>query len=160
METNVTSSVASVDLTIRSATADDIDAITSCVRAAYSLYATRMGKQPAPMLADYQQRVADRQAWVALVNDDVAGAIVMWARDDHLYVDNVAVDPERQGSGVGAALLGQAEQTAAELGFDEIRLYTNVAMTENLDYYPRRGFVETHRASEEGYERVYFSKRV
>jgi hypothetical protein len=40
----------------------------------------------------------------------------------------------------------------------EIRLYTNEAMTENLDYYPRRGYRETHRATQDGYQRVFFSK--
>lgn len=33
-------------------------------------------------------------------------------------------------------------------------------MTSNLDYYQRRGFVETHRATADGYHRVYFCKSV
>ena len=40
----------------------------------------------------------------------------------------------------------------------EIRLYTNAKMTENIRYYPRRGFRETHRACDAGYQRVYFSR--
>jgi hypothetical protein len=40
----------------------------------------------------------------------------------------------------------------------EIRLYTNEAMTENLGYYPRRGYTETHRARDEGVSRVFFRK--
>ena len=43
---------------------------------------------------------------------------------------------------------------------DEIRLYTNTMMVENIDYYPRKGFVETHRATDAGYERVYFSRHL
>lgn len=31
-------------------------------------------------------------------------------------------------------------------------------MTENLDYYPRRGYRETHRGEQDGYQRVYFTK--
>ncbi len=33
-------------------------------------------------------------------------------------------------------------------------------MTQNLAYYPRRGYVETHRAVHEGFHRVFFSKDV
>ena len=34
-------------------------------------------------------------------------------------------------------------------------LYTNVMMTENLSMYAHIGFVETHRAMEKGFHRVY-----
>lgn len=51
-----------------------------------------------------------------------------------------------QGSGAGGALLAYADEAARAAGRSEIRLYTNEAMTENLEYYPRRGFAETHRA--------------
>ena len=36
-----------------------------------------------------------------------------------------------------------------------VRLYTNAAMTENLSMYAHMGFVETHRAAEKGFNRVY-----
>jgi hypothetical protein len=36
-----------------------------------------------------------------------------------------------------------------------LRLYTNAAMTENLLMYAHLGFVETHRATEKGFHRVY-----
>jgi hypothetical protein len=31
-------------------------------------------------------------------------------------------------------------------------------MTENLSYYPRHGYAETHRAEQDGFRRVYFRK--
>jgi hypothetical protein len=36
-----------------------------------------------------------------------------------------------------------------------IRLYTNAAMTENLFMYAHMGFIETHRAVEKGFGRIY-----
>lgn len=42
----------------------------------------------------------------------------------------------------------------------EIRLYTNEAMTENLSYYPRHGYTETHRGEQDGFRRVFFRKQV
>ena len=41
-----------------------------------------------------------------------------------------------------------------------VTLYTNEAMVENLQLYPRLGYVETGRGVEEGYRRVYFEKRL
>jgi ribosomal protein S18 acetylase RimI-like enzyme len=70
----------------------------------------------------------------------------------------VAVLPAAQGRGIGGRLLGLAEQHARSLGLGEIRLYTNEAMTENLAYYRRHGYTETHRAEQDGFRRVFFRK--
>jgi hypothetical protein len=37
----------------------------------------------------------------------------------------------------------------------KIDLYANAAMTENLSMYAHIGFIETHRALENGFNRVY-----
>ena len=49
---------------------------------------------------------------------------------------------------------------ARVLHLPEIRPYTKAAMTENLSYYPRRGYTETHRAHQDGFHRVFFRKRL
>jgi GNAT superfamily N-acetyltransferase len=72
----------------------------------------------------------------------------------------VAVLPAAQGRGIGARLLALAEDRARALHVPEIRLYTNAAMTENLAYYPRHGYTQTHRAQQGGFCRVFFRKRV
>ena len=78
----------------------------------------------------------------------------------YLLLENVAVLPAAQGRGIGAQLLALAEDRARALGVPEIRLYTNAAMTENLTYYPRYGYTETHRAQQDGFQRVFFRKPV
>jgi len=149
-------------VTVRPAVPADEPAVVGCVNAAYQMYVEVMGKRPAPMLGDYGSLIARGVVSVATQTrtDRVIGLIVMWPKQDHLYVDNIAVHPSVQGSGVGAGLLAHADSEAARCERDEIRLYTNVAMRGNIDYYPRRGFVETHRAVDEGYERVYFSRKL
>lgn len=138
----------------------DLGEVERCVEAAYTPYLERMARPPAPMLDDYARLIAEGVVRIALVDDAIVGVIVMWPKDDHFYIDNIAVDPMAQGNGVGSVLLDRAEREARATGRSEVRLYTNTVMTENLGYYPRRGFVETHRATEEGYERVYFSRPV
>ncbi len=47
-----------METTIRPAVAADCDAVRACVRAAYAKYVERIGREPAPMLADYQRLIA------------------------------------------------------------------------------------------------------
>lgn len=129
------------------------------VAAAYGVYVERIGRRPAPMDDDYDERLRDGRLYVA---DDgsVAGLIVLVPASDHLLVENVAVHPARQGEGIGRALLTYAEEYARELGLPELQLYTNAAMTENLAFYARLGYREVDRRTEEGFQRVFFSKPV
>lgn len=93
-------------------------------------------------------------------DDRVVGVIVLIGASDHVLVDNVAVDPDHQHRGIGRALFAYAEAYATALGISELRLYTNVAMTENLQLYPRLGWTETGRRNDRGFERVFFRRPI
>jgi N-acetylglutamate synthase-like GNAT family acetyltransferase len=148
-----------VGIRLRRAGLVDVPAIERVVNGAFAPYVARMGKRPAPMDADYYAAVASKRVWV-LDDGDIAGILVIEAHDDHLLLDTVAVAPGARGNGYGALLITRAEDDARELGLDEVRLYTNEAMTENLTYYPHLGYVETARGREDGYDRVYYRKPV
>jgi ribosomal protein S18 acetylase RimI-like enzyme len=90
----------------------------------------------------------------------VTGFVILIPRSGYLLVENAAVLPAAQGRGIGSWLLALAEEQACTLGLTEIRLYTNEAMAENLAYYPRRGHAETHRAGQDGFQRVFFHKHL
>ena len=120
----------------------------------------RIGLRPAPMDADYEAIVSERRAWVADDGGRLAGVLVLEPGDDHVLIENVAVEPELQGRGVGRALLAFAEARAAELGVGELRLYTHVKMTENQRLYARLGYSEVERRAEKGFARVFMSKRI
>ena len=112
------------------------------------------------MTADYAAVVNRGTAWVAEDAGEVVGLLVLVPAPDHMLLENVAVAPAARGRGVGAALLRLAEDETRAAGLAEVRLYTNLAMTENLAYYPRRWYVETGRVEESGFSRVYFRKVV
>ncbi len=145
---------------IRRAGPGDVDELRVIAAAAYQKYVPRIGRAPAPMTADYAQAVRDGQAWAALEDGQIAGFAIIIAQPGYLLLDNVAVLPAAQGRGIGARLLALAEEQARGLGLREIRLYTNETMTENLAYYPRRGYAETHRADQDGFNRVFFRKPI
>ncbi len=112
------------------------------------------------MTADHVALIRDGSVWLAEQDGEPVGILVLHPRTDHLFLESIAVSPAVQGRGVGTILLDLAEREADQQGYSEVRLYTNAAMTENLAYYPRRGYVETHRAVHEGFHRVFFSKDV
>jgi len=149
-----------IDPLVRPAEPGDVPAMTALVRAAYARYVERIGREPAPMTADYRAIVERGHGWVASAGPELLGLLVLEPAADHLLLENIAVSPAAQRQGVGAFLLGFADDEARRRRLPEVRLYTNAAMTENRAYYPRHGYHETHRESTDGFDRVYFSKPV
>ena len=148
------------DVPIRRADANDATEIEAIVQDAYAIYVPRIGRKPAPMTADYPRLIEGGDVWVAEAGEDIAGVLVVRPQKSSLFLENVAVAPRRQGTGVGRALIEFAEARARELGLSEVTLYTNERMTENLRLYPSLGYRETGRRQEEGFARVFFAKRV
>ncbi|HEX5850533.1 MAG TPA: GNAT family N-acetyltransferase [Rubrobacter sp.] len=145
---------------IRPATIREAEAVTACVREAYAKYVGRIGREPAPMLVDYEAAILAGEAWVLVEEDETSGVLVMRPEKDHLFVETVAVRADRQGSGLGRTLMEFAEEAARDRGLHEIRLYTNEKMEENLPFYRGLGFEETGRGLDDGYRRVFMKKRV
>jgi len=140
---------------IRRATADDAARIGAIARAAYAKYVSRIGREPAPMVADFAGHIAADHVVVVEAAGVVDGYMVAWAEIDAYFVHNIAVDPARQGRGLGRKLMAHAADEAKRRHLPAIRLYTNAAMTENLSMYAHMGFIETHRVVEKGFARVY-----
>jgi ribosomal protein S18 acetylase RimI-like enzyme len=145
---------------VRLATSEDLPEIQDLVRRSYERYVPRMGKPPAPMLDDYGALVGNGRVSVLEEEGRIAGLLVLLPQSDHLLLDNIAVDPSFQGRGLGRQLAAEAEMTAMRLELPEVRLYTNVMMTENIALYRHLGFEETHRAEQDGYQRIFMRKTV
>ena len=145
---------------IRAATAADVPAIADVVDQAYGHYVARMGKPPGPMFDDYEARVSEGVVWVLEDGAAIAGIIVLLPATDYLLLDNIAVSPARQGSGLGRRLLAFAEAEAVRRGYCEIRLYTHQTMVENQRLYASIGYKETVRGTEAGYDRVFMGKQL
>lgn len=143
---------------IRPARPADAAAVSALVHDAYAHYVARLGRRPAPMDDDYAARIACGQVWVAEAEGVLVGVLVLVVAADHLLLDNIAVSPAAQGTGLGTRLLEFTEAQARAHDKSEVRLYTNEKMTENIAYYGRHGFRETRRATELGLRRVYFAR--
>jgi ribosomal protein S18 acetylase RimI-like enzyme len=145
---------------LRPATPADAAAVAELVHAAYQHYVPRIGTAPGPMTEDYGQVIRDHHVTVAERDGDIVAVLVLRVTDEGFLIDNVAVHPSCQGTGIGRALLELAETEARHAGFDSVYLYTNEKMTENLALYSRIGYIEYDRRRQAGLERVYMRKRL
>ena len=143
---------------IRKASHADLAQVENCAVAAYQMYVERIGRKPAPMVADFAALIEAGQLYVAEVEGWVAGFVVYYPRDDHIHLENVAVSPACQQKGIGRELVEFVEQQTLAAGFNRVELYTNAKMTENLGLYPRLGYRQFDRRLEDGFDRVYFEK--
>lgn len=145
---------------IRKAHAEEADAVREVVRAAYQHYVPVIGREPAPMLDDYAALIAANQVWVLEDTRGLAGVLVLQDGPDCFLLENIAVRPDRQGLGFGRRLLDLAEAEARRCGWGAVTLYTNALMVQNIAIYAGRGYVETGRRTEKGFQRVYMEKRL
>ncbi len=141
---------------MRQATAKDLDTIHAVIQAAYAKYLSRMPKPPAPMLRDYTGPIEQGSVWVT--GQPITGLISLTPAGDRLLVENIAVHPAAQGTGLGAELMRFAEQQAAQRKLRRLILYTHEVMTENQAIYAHLGYHEVDRRTEDGYRRIYMQK--
>ena len=147
-----------MDSPVRPAVPQDRAAVERLVLAAYGPYVPLIGVKPGPLRDDYGAAIARGHVHVAERDGAIVGLLVLVPQPDSLLLDNIAVLPAVQGSGLGRHLLDWTEAVARNLGLKRIVLYTHEAMTRNIALYTRLGYVETHRAEEIGLRRVYMAK--
>jgi ribosomal protein S18 acetylase RimI-like enzyme len=143
---------------MRQATVADVDAVHAVIQAAYAKYQTRMEKPPAPVLRDYTGLIEQGEVWVT--GQPITGLISLTPMEDSLLIENVAVHPAAQGTGVGTKLMRFAEQQAAQRSLPRLTLYTHEVMTESQAVYAHLGYREVDRRAEDGYRRIYLEKIV
>ncbi len=139
---------------------EDVAAVEQTATAAYEKYVPRIGKKPAPMVADFAKQIGADMVYVDCEKQQVQAFVIFYPHGDHIHLENLAVRPERQGLGIGRRLALFVEQAAMQNGYNTIELYTNAAMTENFSFYQRLGYDEVGRREEDGFHRVFYRKEL
>src|SRR5439155_17517112 len=77
---------------IRRAGVADLPSVTALVREAYTPYVPRIGRETAPMTADYPALLKAAEVWVATERDrgDI-GVLVLHTQTEALYLENITV---------------------------------------------------------------------
>lgn len=147
-------------LRLRQATVADADQIRDLVRDAYACWIPALGREPLPMLADYARSLTEHRFDVVETFSEVVGVIETMSRDDHLWIENVAIRPERQGQGLGRRLLAHAEGLATAEGLRELRLLTSSVFRSNIELYERVGYAITRTEPFMGGTTVHMTKHL
>lgn len=134
-----------MSIAIRRATPSDATAIRDLTRRAYAKWVPLIGREPLPMTADYERAVVEHVVDLLERNGKLVALIETVPADDHVLIENLAVDPCEQGKGHGDRLLARVEALARERGIAEMRLYTNEKFAANIAYYAKRGYEEYRR---------------
>jgi len=83
----------------------------------------------------------DRTVFFAYVDGELAGQIRLWKHwNAYAYIDDIAVNPEYRGHGVGWALMQRAIEWAKSKGFPGMMLETQDNNAAGCRLYARCGF--------------------
>jgi ribosomal protein S18 acetylase RimI-like enzyme len=124
---------------IRLAESADQADVETIVRAAYEPWIPVIGMVPRPLTADYGALISGERVYV-LGNGELDALIVLESGNGALFIENVAVRPDRQGRGLGRRLMAFAEFRARSLDLPSLRLYTNEKMISNIALYESLGY--------------------
>jgi ribosomal protein S18 acetylase RimI-like enzyme len=103
------------------------------------------------------QALAEKCRQETLIYIEAGGALVGCAfaspREGYLYLGKIAVSPDRQGHGLGRALLDAAIAEAKGRGLSELRLETRVELTANHRTFESWGFRRIGESAHPGFAR-------
>jgi GNAT superfamily N-acetyltransferase len=146
---------------IQRASEADIPEIVNIVNAAFQVERDfRMGVRTS--FADVKRLMEGNTFLVAVQDDQVVGAIMVRVNESTGYLGMLSVRPGLQGSGIGRALLQEAEALCRAQGCTEMTLTTGSVRRELLHYKAglhsdrhrasslRRSFHQTHRDRQDG----------
>jgi predicted GNAT family N-acyltransferase len=116
------------------------------------------GEQGVSFEADQDGRDPEATHIVAVDEDAVIGTCRLLFRGHVARLGRLAVEPDRRGDGVAAAILREAERIASEAGAESIALH---AQTYAQSLYESAGYEEYGPTFvEEGIEHVAMEKRL
>jgi predicted GNAT family N-acyltransferase len=114
------------------------------------------GEQGVSIAADRDGRDGESTHLVAVERDRVIGTCRLLFRGGVARLGRLAVEPDRRGDGIGAAILREADRIARAAGSEAISLH---AQTYAKELYLRDGYEERGAAFvEEGIEHVSMEK--
>lgn len=135
------------DLHVREADTEDVTAVLDVIHAAFG--ARPQLDPPSTALhetaATVHAALAEHGGLVVRVDGAPAGALLFEPAGTRLRLRRVGVDPRLQHRGVASALVGCAEEVAADRGYDAVTLTARTELPATGEFWLRRGYVETAR---------------
>lgn len=101
-----------------------------------------------------REKAGAETGFIATIEDRLVGCVFARERETDFYVGKLAVDPGRQGQGIGKRLMQAVEALAGACGKTALELETRIELTGNHEAFARLGFHETARTAHPGYGRA------
>jgi GNAT superfamily N-acetyltransferase len=129
-------------VTTRSADAHDIPALVALLNAAFAMERDFIDKDRTSV--PEIERYMTTGTFFVVDGDDAVPVSCMYLerRGDRIYLGMLAVNPSRQGSGIGRQMIAAAERHAASLGCGAIDIRIVDRRTELPPFYRALGFVD------------------
>lgn len=142
------------DLTFRTATTGDVDAVVALVTSAYRGVASTVGRTTEAHLLEgprtdpamVTEAITDPHGTIVLVEreGELLGCIQVTRAGEAAHFGMFAVDPTRQAGGVGSALLTHVEDLVrGPWGCTSLDLEVIAQREQLIAYYVRRGYEPT-----------------
>ncbi|WP_420403300.1 GNAT family N-acetyltransferase [Nisaea sp.] len=134
---------------------DDLAEIVALVHRAFGEYRGKLKPESGALSEDVQSlasRLEKNRLFLAEEEGRLRGAVFAAGKGDAVYLDRLSVDPGARGQGVGRSLIDAVIAHAREIGAERVTLGVRLALTQNIAYFQRQGFVETGRQAHAGYD--------
>ena len=110
------------------------------------------------MKVDYRNAILVHDFALIKHEGNLVGLIETTPEADTLLIVSVAVEPTRQGQGLGRRLMSYAEDLARSRGLNRTRLYTNKLFDKNIKLYASLGYQVDREEALNGGVAVHMSK--
>jgi ribosomal protein S18 acetylase RimI-like enzyme len=126
-------------ITIREATAADVNEIVRIVNAAFEIEREfREGDRTSPV--DIRLLMSRETFLVAAEGDRLIGAVEVRVEGTSGYFGMLAVDEAARGAGIGRALVSAAEEFCRRAACTRMTMSTGEDRTELIPYYEQQGY--------------------
>ncbi|RKG92959.1 GNAT family N-acetyltransferase [Corallococcus terminator] len=140
--------------TMREATSGDAGLLSRVLREAFEEYRGRL--DPPSSAHDKTEAVVTRElrdggAFVVEADGLPQGCVFFHPKEDHVYLDRLAVLPAFRGRGLSLQLMRAVEARTRELGHTRVRLSVRLALTSHHAWYASQGYAFHSHGTHAGY---------
>ena len=124
---------------------EEAAAIAALIHRAFAPYRGRLQPEPSALKESEDSIGSAMETELIMVArraGQIIGCVALQRKAESAYARRLAVDPAERGSGIGGALMAEAEALARRLGYSRLRVETRLALAENRAFFQSLGFVE------------------
>ena len=135
---------------------DDWPDLLALILRAFAFMEGRIDPPSSALRLTPEQLQSDAQSgtlYLARQDGVLVGCLLCRPRGQALYLSKFAVDPDRQGEGIGRALLAAAEAEARRRDTPVLELQTRIELGENHAAFAALGFQRVGETAHPGFDR-------